>query len=190
MSYLTAKDKAEEDMYLYSLGKTPAYQYDMPIAVFTETDLSSAKSLEEAGELVSANGKLTVWIQSQIHPNEPAAGEGALVMVSDLCGSYGEEVLDDVNVIVIPRINPDGSYLFTRATYQGFDMNRDHMALKAPELAYLHTAYRYFMPEVVMDGHEFTFYGVTKDGYMKNADDMQSTPRQQPEQRSSGQSAG
>ena len=27
-----------------------------------------------------------------------------------------------------------------------------------------------------MDGHEFTFYGVTKDGYMKNADDMQSTP--------------
>ena len=23
MSYLTAKDKAEEDMYLYSLGKTP-----------------------------------------------------------------------------------------------------------------------------------------------------------------------
>ena len=51
MSYLTAKDQAEEDMYLYSLGKTPAYQYDMPIAVFTETDLSSAKSLEEAGEL-------------------------------------------------------------------------------------------------------------------------------------------
>ena len=33
MSYLTAKDQAEEDMYLYSLGKTPAYQYDMPIAV-------------------------------------------------------------------------------------------------------------------------------------------------------------
>ena len=38
----------------------------MPIAVFTETDLSSAKSLEEAGELVSDNGKLTVWIQSQM----------------------------------------------------------------------------------------------------------------------------
>lgn len=71
MSYLTAKDQAEEDMYLYSLGKTPAYQYDMPIAVFTETDLSSAKSLEEAGELVSDNGKLTVWIQSQIHPTSP-----------------------------------------------------------------------------------------------------------------------
>lgn len=176
MSFLRGKDRGEEDMYLYTLGTTPAYGYEMPIAVFTTTDLSSADSLEEAGELVSGNGKLTVWIQSQIHPNEPAAGEGALVMVSDLCGDYGEKVLEEVNVIVIPRINPDGSYLFTRATYQGFDMNRDHMALKAPELAYLHTAYRYFMPEVVMDGHEFTFYGVTEDGYMRTADDLQSTP--------------
>lgn len=176
MDFLESKDAGEEDMYLYSLGRTPAYGYTMPIAVFTTTDLSSASSLEEAGELVSDNGKLTVWIQSQIHPNEPASGEGALVMISDLCGSYGDEVLEDINVVVVPRINPDGSYLFSRATYQGFDMNRDHMALKAPELAYLHTAYRYFMPEVVMDGHEFTFYGVTDDGYMRNADDMQSTP--------------
>lgn len=176
MTYVQSKDEACDDMYLYSLGKTPVYNYDMPIAVFTTTDLSSAKTLEEAGEKVSANGKLTVWIQSQIHPNEPASGEGALVMISDLCGDYGKDVLKEINVVVIPRINPDGSYLFTRTTYQGFDMNRDHMALKAPELAYLHTAYRYFMPEVVMDGHEFTFYGVTKDGYMNNADDMQSTP--------------
>ena len=149
----------------------------MPIAVFTETDLSSAKSLEEAGELVSDNGKLTVWIQSQIHPNEPAAGEGALVMVSDLCGSYGEEVLDDVNVIVIPRINPDGSLSDHPFHLSGLrHMNRDHMALKAPGFQPTCTAYQYFMPEVVMDGHEFTFYGVTEDGYMKNADDMQSTP--------------
>ena len=85
-------------------------------------------------------------------------------------------MLDDINVVVVPRINPDGSYLFTRATYQGFDMNRDHMALKAPELAYLHTAYRYFMPEVAIDFHEFGFYGVTEDGYMRNADDLQVTP--------------
>ena len=176
LDYLEAKDAAEPDMYLYNLGTTPAYQYEMPIAVFTDTDLSSAASLEEAGELVSDNGKLTVWIQAQIHPNEPAAGEAALVMVSDLCGSYGDAVLDDINVVVVPRINPDGSYLFTRATYQGFDMNRDHMALKAPELAYLHTAYRYFMPEVAIDFHEFGFYGVTEDGYMRNADDLQVTP--------------
>lgn len=176
LDYLEEKDAGEEDMYLYTLGWTPAYHYEMPIAVFTTTDLSGADSLEEAGALVSDNGKLTVWIQAQIHPNEPAAGEAALVMVSDLCGSYGEEILDEINVVIVPRINPDGSYLFTRATYQGFDMNRDHMALKAPELAYLHTGYRYFMPEVAIDFHEFGFYGVTSDGYMRNGDDLQVTP--------------
>ena len=80
MTYVQSKDEACDDMYLYSLGKTPVYNYDMPIAVFTTTDLSSAKTLEEAGEKVSANGKLTVWIQSQIHPTS-RLGEGALVMI-------------------------------------------------------------------------------------------------------------
>lgn len=177
MEFVQAKDAACDDMYLFSLGKTPVYSYDMPIAVFTQTDIPAGSTLEEAGALVDANGKLTVWIQSQIHPNEPAAGEGALAVIDDLTGSYGDSVLEKINVIVIPRINPDGSYLFTRTTYQGFDMNRDHMSLKAPELAYIHTAYRYFMPEVVVDGHEFTFYGATSTpGYMNNSDDLESTP--------------
>ena len=44
-------------------------------------------------------------------------------------------LLDKINIVIVPRINPDGSYLFSRATYDGFDMNRDHMSLKAAELA-------------------------------------------------------
>ena len=49
------------------------------------------------------------------------------------------------------------------------------MSLKAAELAQLHTAYRLFMSEVVIDTHEFTFYGA-KDGMMNNADDLETTP--------------
>lgn len=61
-------------------------------------------------------------------------------------------------------------------------MNRDHMSLKAAELAQLHTAYRLFMSEVVLDTHEFTFYGAYNDDwtsageYMENADDLETTP--------------
>lgn len=177
MAFLKAKDNASDSMYLYSLGTTPVYSYDMPVAVFTETKIPAGSTLKQAGELLQANGKVTVWVQSQIHPNEPASGEGALAIINDLVGAYGKDVLSKINVLVIPRINPDGSYLFTRTTYQGFDMNRDHLALKAPELAFLHTAYSYFMPEVVADGHEFTFYGATaKPGFMNNADDLQVTP--------------
>lgn len=177
VAYMKEMDAQSDDMYLYSAGTTPNYKFDIPLAIFTETAIPEDATLEEAADLVNANGKTTVWYQSQIHPNEPAAGEGALVVVTDLVTDpETAALLDDINIVVVPRINPDGSYLFSRATYDGFDMNRDHMSLKAAELAQLHTAYRLFMAEVVVDTHEFTFYGANTAGYMNNADDIQTTP--------------
>lgn len=177
VAYMKEMDAQSDDMYLYSAGTTPNYKFDIPLAIFTETAIPEDATLEEAADLVNANGKTTVWYQSQIHPNEPAAGEGALVVVTDLVTDpETAALLDDINIVVVPRINPDGSYLFSRATYDGFDMNRDHMSLKAAELAQLHTAYRLFMAEVVVDTHEFTFYGANTAGYMNNADDVQTTP--------------
>ncbi|MCD8115557.1 MAG: M14 family metallocarboxypeptidase [Oscillospiraceae bacterium] len=175
--FLADRDESCDYMYLYSAGTTPNYEMDIPLVIFTETEIPEDATLEEAAELVTANGKPTVWYQAQIHPNEPAAGEGALVIIDDFVNDEETAaLLENVNVIVVPRINPDGSYLFTRVTYDGFDMNRDHMALKAEELAQLHTAYRLFMAEVVIDGHEFTFYGANADGYMRQADDVETTP--------------
>ena len=177
VAYMKEMDAQSDDMYLYSAGTTPNYKFDIPLAIFTETAIPEDATLEEAADLVNANGKTTVWYQSQIHPNEPAAGEGALVVVTDLVTDpETAALLDDINIVVVPRINPDGSYLFSRATFDGFDMNRDHMSLKAAELAQLHTAYRLFMAEVVVDTHEFTFYGADTAGYMNNADDVQTTP--------------
>lgn len=177
VEYMKSQDAACDYMYLYSAGETPNYHYDMPLAIFTNTEIPEGATLEEAAAEVTANGKTTVWFQAQIHPNEPAAGEGALVVVDDLINDpEARALLEDINIVVVPRINPDGAYLFSRATYDGFDMNRDHMSLKADELAQLHTAYRLFMAEVVVDTHEFTFYGANKAGYMSNSDDIQTTP--------------
>lgn len=177
VAYMKEMDAQSDDMYLYSAGTTPNYGFDIPLAIFTQTEIPEDATLEKAADLVNANGKTTVWYQSQIHPNEPAAGEGALVVVTDLVTDpETAALLDDINIVVVPRINPDGSYLFSRATYDGFDMNRDHMSLKAAELAQLHTAYRLFMAEVVVDTHEFTFYGANTAGYMNDADDIETTP--------------
>lgn len=177
VAYMKEMDAQSDDMYLYSAGTTPNYKFDIPLAIFTETAIPEDATLEEAADLVNANGKTTVWYQSQIHPNEPAAGEGALVVVTDLVTDpETTALLDDINIVVVPRINPDGSYLFSRATFDGFDMNRDHMSLKAAELAQLHTAYRLFMAEVVVDTHEFTFYGAKSAGYMNDSNDIETTP--------------
>ena len=172
----SVKASASTNMYVHILGQTANYKYDVPMVVFTTSNIPEGATIKQIGEILRGNGKPTVWEQSQIHPNEPAAGEGALVMIQEMAGSYGQSLLDKINVVIIPRVNPDGSYLFTRVTWSNFDMNRDHMALKSKELALIHTAFRNIMPELVIDDHEFTFYGANKDGYMNNAYDIEVTP--------------
>ena len=176
VAYMEEMDAQSDDMYLYSAGTTPNYKFDIPLAIFTETAIPEGATLEEAADLVNANGKTTVWYQSQIHPNEPAAGEGALVVVNSEIARRRPQLCWTISTLLwCPRINPDGSYLFSRATYDGFDMNRDHMSLKAAELAQLHTAYRCSWRKWC-GYHEFTFYGANTAGYMNNADDIQTTP--------------
>jgi hypothetical protein len=102
--------------------------------------------------------KPTVWIQSQIHGNEPASGESVLAIANRLTGELGEEVLDKINVIVVPRVNPDGSYNFKRQLQNGLDGNRDHVKLESPEVQAIHHEYNRFTPEVVIDAHEYSPY--------------------------------
>lgn len=171
MNFLRGLDSADDNLYLYSLGETPVFSYDVPIVVFTKTDLSAAKTLEEAAALVRGNGKSTIHYQSLIHPNEPASGEGCLAMIDSLDGDYGKSVLDTVNVYCIPRINGDGAHLYQRANVaQGVDMNRDHLRVQSDEVAMIHYAYNLFLPEVVIDGHEFNSYPKDSTGTL---DDIQ-----------------
>ncbi|MGD7008901.1 M14 family metallopeptidase [Metabacillus sp. 84] len=103
----------------------------------------------------SLSRKPTVWLQGQIHGNEPAAGEAVLAMAKKLSGKFGNDVLDHINVIIVPRVNPDGSYLFSRQLKNGLDGNRDHVKLESRELQAIHSEFNKFMPEVVIDAHEY-----------------------------------
>lgn len=171
MAYLRAMDDADDHMYLYTLGYSPVFGYEIPIVVFSHTDLSSARTLEEAAALVKENGKATIHYQGLIHANEPSGGEGCLAMIDSLDGDYGEQVLPAVNVYCIPRINADGARLYQRANAaDGVDMNRDHLYVQSEEIAMVHHAYNLFMPEVTIDGHEFNTYPKNTSGYL---DDVQ-----------------
>ncbi len=178
MTFLKDRDASCDEMYLYTIGETPGYHFDMSLAIFTQTDLSQCTTLEQAAKAVTANGKTNVWIQAQIHANENASGEGALVVIDDIVNDPEiQSYLDDINILIVPRINLDGSYLYTRSNYEDFDMNRDHMAVKAEEISFLHNAYFQFMPEIAVDLHEMDWYGVASGtDYMRNADDVQVTP--------------
>lgn len=156
MAFLRGNDGADDNLYLYDMGSSPALGYESPIVVLTKTDLASAGTLEEAASLVRSNEKPTVFYEAMVHGNEPAAGEAALAMIDSLDEDYGEAILEKINVVIIPRINIDGATAFKRANSRdNADMNKDHLALQTAEMARVHHAYILFMPEIVIDAHEY-----------------------------------
>ena len=175
VTYLQSLLSQCSHMYYFTLGTSPTYKLDFPLVVFTKTDLSGM-TMEEAGAAVYANGKATVLHQAQIHGNEPAAGEGSLALAGalargDLKDGNGGDILDSVNVMIIPRINPDGSRKFQRNnTANSINLNRDYLAVRSTEVEMVLEAYNAFLPDVVIDAHEWTPSTSSGTGYF---DDLQ-----------------
>ena len=141
-----------------------------------ETIGHSQRGLAMAMLVLSATGqpdpgRPTVMVMGQQHGNEPSGGEAALVLAQQLAGPRSE-LLDHVNVLIVPRANPDGAEGFTRVTAGGIDVNRDHLLLQTPEARALAAATLRHRPQVVMDLHEFTVGGrwVEKFGAMEKYD--------------------
>ncbi|MBR4864441.1 MAG: hypothetical protein IKU07_07685 [Oscillospiraceae bacterium] len=164
-NYLSALDDPDDNIYVYTLGKTAVGSLNIPLVVITSADLSGAKDWEEAAALIRAdsekNNKVTVHYQAQIHGNEPAAGEAAFGMIARLDGAYGETLLDNLNIYVIPRLNPYGAYKSKRVTWINSstytDPNRDFLHLQTSEVQARMRAFNAFDPEIVFDNHEYQF---------------------------------
>ena len=154
IDFILRLDAANDNMHIYSLGKSPKYAYDIPLVLFTKENVAGL-SIEQAAKIIRSNGKPTVQYSAQCHSTEPVSAEGALAMMVRLCGEYGERVLDAVDVYIIPRINPDGAFeAIRRSPTTGEDMNRDYLYMNNQEIRMVTRAYNLFLPEVAIDGHE------------------------------------
>ena len=164
-NFLAGLDDPDDNIYVYTLGQSAVKSFNIPIVIVTTVDLSGCETWEEAAELIRAdsekNGKVTVHYQAQIHGNEPASGEAAMGMIKRLDGQYGEEVLDKLNIYVIPRLNPYGAYKSQRSTWLDAstttDPNRDFLHLQTAEVQARMRAFNAFDPEIVFDNHEYQF---------------------------------
>lgn len=145
MAFLQKLDRSSDQVEMKIIGQSMEGR-EIPALFFSTEKKKDEKSFQK---------KPTVWLDAQVHGNEPAAGESALVMAQKLTGDWGRKVLRDINVIVVPRINPDGSYAFTRQLANRLDGNRDHMKFDSPEIRAVHGLYNQYMPEVVIDAHEY-----------------------------------
>ncbi len=162
-SFIRALQPKNEYMHVFSLGKTPKYGFEMPLVLFTREQVRG-KTLAEAAEILRQSGKPTVQYMAQVHSNEPASTEGALAMMLDLTSGHMAQLLDTVNVYIIPRINLDGAVEVIReAPATGEDMNRDYLFANNKEVRMVNAAYNLFLPEVVVDGHEKRSNFITPD---------------------------
>lgn len=101
----------------------------------------------------------TVLMIGQQHGDEPAGSEALLVLAQRLARGPLEPLLERMNVLILPRANPDGAQDQRRPTASGIDLNRDHLLLKTPEAQAQAQLVREYRPVVVVDAHEYTVVG-------------------------------
>ena len=115
----------------------------------------------------------TVLLIGQQHGDEPAGSEALLVVAQELAQGRLAPVLDRVNVVLLPRANPDGAATGAstgapshggapngrRVSVSGIDINRDHLLLRTPEAQAIAQLAREYDPAVVVDLHEYSVLG-------------------------------
>ncbi len=129
-----------------------------PVVIGSDMDLSGEGSLQGALERLRRRGRLRVLYQAQVHGNEPASGEGALAVLKYLAENRAalEELCQEMDFIVIPQVNIEGSSVFSRWQHDKLDLNRDALLLRSPATRAIHHIFNVLKPEVFIDGHEFS----------------------------------
>ena len=98
-------------------------------------------------------------MQAGLHGNEPAGTEGLLYyMHSILNNNSYADLLEGVDLLILPMANIDGYLKDNRYAANGLDLNRDQTKLKAPETRLIKKVFCEFNAHVGLDFHEYRPY--------------------------------
>ena len=99
------------------------------------------------------SGKTRLLIWSQMHGNESTSTKALFDSISFFC-NYEQKIYDDLTILVIPILNPDGALKYTRNNYNNVDLNRDAVDLTQPESLVLKKVYNDFNPDFCFNLHD------------------------------------
>lgn len=151
MRYLQAVQARSLEMRLGTYGATHDGR-ELPYAIFSRPAVTQPW---EAWTL----GKPIIVLAAGVHGGERTLRESVLLYVRELAdrSSDANKLLDDLVIIVVPQINPDGFSAQpnpTRGNTWGIDLNRDYMKLEQPEIAgYVQNVILKWAPHLYIDGH-------------------------------------
>jgi hypothetical protein len=126
--------------------------------LFTITPVGRSAEGRTISMLKLGTGKTTVFLWSQMHGDESTA----TMALMDMLKFFSQEpdhvvtrsVLDKLNLLIIPMLNPDGAERFQRRTAQSIDMNRDALALRTPEARILKETRDTYRPHFGFNLHD------------------------------------
>ena len=127
-----------------------------PVLVFTKDNVDSNISLEDLAVEVNSKGvREIIMLNGGQHGNEASGIEGNLQLCYDLCGEYGDEVLDHYGaIVIIPNLSADNMQRFSRYYPDGCNSNKDVLLVEHESSQNLAYVYRLFMPSVYVSCHE------------------------------------
>lgn len=116
--------------------------------------------------------RLRVLLFAQQHGDEPSGKEAMTMLIARAASGMLDSILQSLDMLIVPQVNPDGAELRQRRTAEGIDLNRNHVLLSSPETKALHDVFWEWLPEVTMDIHEYASFGTDWEeaGYIKTAD--------------------
>ena len=101
-----------------------------------------------------AKARFKVLYYAQQHGDEVAGKDAQLTLIRDIAAKP-ELLPEDVDLYLMPMLNPDGAVKPQRSNGAGADLNRDHLQLAQPETQALHRVAQRIRPHLAVDSHEF-----------------------------------
>lgn len=162
MSYLGKIIKVDTTMKMDIIGKSVQGR---PIPLIYRRSLAGEKSIK-------------VLIFCQQHGNEPSGKEAVLELIKELANEKGSYTLPNIDLYIIPSLNPDGNESAKRFNANGSDLNRNHLLLSEPEVVALHKIFYSIKPEVTLDVHEYSAFrrSFREAGYVRRVDEQFGAP--------------
>ena len=109
---------------------------------------------------LNSNGKPTILLVGGQRGDEPASTEALLALTRELgAGGLLAPLLQQINIIVVPRANPDATETGSRTTADGTELTHDHLLLNTPEAQAIARLIRSYRPATLVDLREFPAAG-------------------------------